>query len=332
MQLWLLQAEAKPVPDSAFATQVGHWFRAWELVSRDVYGIRQLYPVDFIFFDEQYVYTTSAVTVPAGKIIQGPRLMNHSYTWKKSAYTDSIRLPDGKQIEAGILSFAGTAETVKGLQKAFFVMPLPSFWAKAGMHSQELGLEKLVTGIFLHEFSHSQQVNGFGKQVTALEKTHWPGTELTDDIIQQLFEKDSVYKQRYEQENAFLYALAEKPSADNRLLKEALQAYRGRQQIFFSPNAEGLAATEDLFLTMEGLGQFSMYAWLTHPKGGAIPDATAIAGVRRGKKWWSQDEGLALFLVLSRLRSPAEWGGLFFGPKPVTVIQLLEEWQGRNRL
>ena len=65
--------------------------------------------------------------------------------------------------------------------------------------------------------------------------------------------------------------------------------------------------------TMEGLGQFTMYAWMIDPKGGRVLPQTALTGVRRGKKSWSQDEGLALFLVLNNLAKAEKWANLMFG-------------------
>lgn len=321
LQLWFISVRARPVTDTAFYKPVHDWFSAWELLSRDIYGIRQVRPVEFVFFDDQYIYSTSRISAPAGSALPGPRLMNLSMAWRKESYKDSITLPDGTRLGAGILSFAG----VDKHQQPFFVMPLPSFWKKAGVQSGELGTEKLVTGVFLHEFSHTQQVRGLGRQVTALEKKYWKGIDLSDDIIQQRFGSDSLYKTDFERETRMFYALAIGETTGVSQLWEAVSAYRHRQRKHFTNPADGLNITDDLFLTMEGLGQFSMYAWLVHPKGGATSESIALAGVRRGKKWWSQEEGLALFLALSRFRAPGCWGPRFFGRQPLTVIRLLEQ-------
>lgn len=323
-----LQAAARPVRDTVFGEPVQAWFKAWELLSRDIYGIQQARPVDFVFFDDQFVYSTSRISIPAGTPVKGPRLMNLVLNWKKAAYKDSIRLPDGSFVEAGILSFAGTT----GTMKPFFVMPLPSFWAQAGVQSQELGLGKLVTGVFLHEFSHTQQVKGLGRLVTDMEKKYWPGASINDDIIQHHFGEDSLYTQDYQRETGLFYTAAGASQPQPGLLQEAVSLYDKRQATYFTGLTEGLTAADDLFLTMEGLGQFSMYAWLVHPKGGALPEDQALAGVRRGKKWWSQEEGLALFLALSRFRSPASWGPRFFSPQPVTVIRLLRQLIRQDQL
>ncbi len=81
---------------------------------------------------------------------------------------------------------------------------------------------------------------------------------------------------------------------------------------------------DNFFLTMEGLGQYSMYLWLTHPKGGNIKKEIAIAGVRRNKKSWSQDEGFVLFLILDKLTKPSVWIKNMFGEKTKNVTSLID--------
>ena len=80
---------------------------------------------------------------------------------------------------------------------------------------------------------------------------------------------------------------------------------------------------DNLFLTMEGLGQYLIYVWLTHPNGGNIRKDVAIEGVRRKRKSWSQDEGFALFLILDQLLEPKKWVKQMFGNKVESIINLV---------
>jgi hypothetical protein len=68
-------------------------------------------------------------------------------------------------------------------------------------------------------------------------------------------------------------------------------------------------------------------AWLVHPEGGKVPLAVAVEGFRRNRKWWSQEEGLAMFLVLDRLSNP-DWAVDVFGEKPKYITDLLEQAAG----
>jgi len=78
---------------------------------------------------------------------------------------------------------------------------------------------------------------------------------------------------------------------------------------------------DNTFLMLEGTAQWIGYAWLVHPKGGNADPSQAILAMRRGK-WWSQEEGLALFLVLNRLLPG--WPKIAFGDQPIGAIDLLE--------
>lgn len=306
------------VEDPGFYNGLNKWFSAWELVSKDIYHLDSLSPVEFVFFDDRYVYSTSAITIPEGDFIKGPSLLGHEFVWKRAEYKDSLTLPDKSRVPIGLMSFA--AELTAEKAKSFFVMPLPQFWKRAGVSSKELGDENLYTGVFLHEFSHSQQMQNFGKGITALEKANDFGIEFSDDFIQHLFGKDSAYVRMFTNELDIVYKAAE----DSTLIRAGLDSLQSRHNKFFIGKYENLKEIDEFFLTMEGLGQYTMYAWLTHKNGGNIPVGLAIAGVRRGKKWWSQEEGFALFLVLERLSGPGNWAKQMFGNQTQSVVNLIQ--------
>ncbi|HLG40738.1 MAG TPA: hypothetical protein VI461_13760, partial [Chitinophagaceae bacterium] len=69
------------------------WFKAWDLVYKDVYVLKEIKPVDFVLFDETYVYTTSKITGKDGINIIGPNLSGKSLIWTKKAHNGKIRLP-----------------------------------------------------------------------------------------------------------------------------------------------------------------------------------------------------------------------------------------------
>lgn len=314
----------EPISDTQFYDGVSKWFSAWELVSKDIYHLDKLEPVEFVFFDSQFVYSTSAISVPEGEPVNGPSLLGHQFVWKRTLHKDSLTLPDSSRVPIGLMSFA--AELPGEKSKSFFVMPLPAFWQKAGVTSKELGDDNLFTGVFLHEFSHSQQMQNFGRKITTLEKANDFGTAFSDDIVQHLFSKDSVYTLFFEKElNTFYNAVNKKDSILKKfLVKAGIDALRYRHSNFFTGKFENLKEIDEFFLTMEGLGQYTMFAWLTHKQGANLPQDIAIAGVRRGKKWWSQEEGFALFLLLGQLSEPANWAKPMFGDGTESVIRLIE--------
>ncbi|HVZ56376.1 MAG TPA: hypothetical protein VG870_06930 [Chitinophagaceae bacterium] len=314
----------------AFFKDVSGFFKAWELVAAQQYGLRALRPVDFIFFDSLYVYSTSPITVPSGPAFRGPRLMGVSYLWRRSQHRGKITLPDHTVVPVGLMSFAG--QNPDDSTRSFFVMPLVDFWEKAGVTSQELGMTRLVTGVFVHEFSHSQQMQNFGREMSSLEKASQLEVEFTDDIVQNLYEKDTEYVALYNQENQFFYRAAAAPDATQleALTLSGLECMDRRHDKYFNDRAASLATIDAFFLTMEGLGQFSMYTWMVHPRGGNLPPALALSGVRRNGKWWSQEEGLGLFLVLNRLAPDRNWASPLFGTQTTSVVELIREQLARR--
>lgn len=306
---------------AAFYSATGNWFSAWRLVSKEIFQISNVRPVDFVLFDDKYVYSTSTTTIKKGKPVKGHDLLNLALKWKKELHNGKITLPDKTVIPVSLLSFAGEIPNQKG--KSFFVMPLPSYWAKSGTESKELGLKKLVTGVFVHEFSHSQQMQNFGNRITQFEKQNNFGVDFSDNVVQDLFDKDSSYQKVYSEEVHSFYRAVKKGTLNRALAKEGLRLMALRHNRYFNGAYSSLKDIDNFFLTMEGLGQYSMFLWLTHPKGGNIDQGIAVDGIRRKKKWWSQDEGFALFLILHRLTTPSTWVKEMFGYRTESVVRLL---------
>lgn len=113
---------------------------------------------------------------------------------------------------------------------------------------------------------------------------------------------------------------------DKFLIKDALRLMTQRREEYFKGRFSSLKEIDKLFLTMEGLGQYSMYLWLINPNGGNIEKSIAIQGVRRGGKWWSQDEGFVLFLIVDKLSKPSTWASNMFGCNTENVVDLIEKF------
>lgn len=303
--------------DSAFFNATNKWFAAWKLLCKDIYKIDKVRPVEFVFFDDNYVYSTSVNSIKKGTPVKGNNLMNLKLKWKKELHHDSLLLPDKSVVPVNIMSFAAE---IPNEGKSFFVMPLPGFWKQAGVTSKELGLENLITGVFIHEFSHSPQMQNFGKKMTEYEMQSNFSIEFSDDIVQHLFFKDTAYLKYYKKEVELFYGAAKNDTLDKDAVRKGFFIFKQRQTECFIGNYENLALIDDFFLTMEGLGQYSMYLWLIHPRGANIKKKIALEGVRRGGKWWSQDEGFALFLILDKLSAPENWVSNMFGDKTLESV------------
>lgn len=301
---------------------VDKWFVAWEFISTHKFELPQAAVPAILLYDDKFVYTTSAVSAPdSAAAFEGPALLGQPLSWKWGPHHGTLMIPDSQKVPVGLMSFAAADKN----KRAFFVMAAPSFWQTAGVTSKELGLEKLMTAVFLHEFAHTRQQQGMGVMVDSIEKRHpFQDPALSDDIVQHVFQQDSNYVRSFRAEVEKLYAAvaATDTQTVKRLTREGLALLRQRQATYFKKEQAVLKALDDIFLTMEGLGQFAGFYWLHHPKGANVPYDLAVEGMRRKRNQWSQEEGLALFLILDKLTVP-NWSKDVFGEHPKNIIELL---------
>ena len=236
--------------------------------------------------------------------------------WIAEPHSGSILIPDGNQIPAQVTSFAGKDETS---QTPFFVMALPSIWAAAKIPIS--GDLEGLTAVFLHEFSHTRQIDPLKSVFTAAEAVRKMPEDFSDDSLQKHFQSDPAYVAVMEKEMRLLFQAAAEPdnAAARKLAREALALIDARQKRWFAGDDAYWRNYDDLFLTMEGFGQWVAYAWLADPLGAGLgPDAYEKMS---GTRWWSQVEGLALFLVIDRF--VPNWPRRAFAEKPALGIDLL---------
>lgn len=232
-------------------------------------------------------------------------------------------MPNGQITPIEIMSFAASGK--RGSNQTFFVMGTPSFWIQNQIQSDELGNENLYTSIFLHEFAHSQQNKNFGKKLQEFENEINFEIELDDNLVQKQMDGNLEYNQVMKAEiNLFYNAFWEIDSVNSKKMsKKALSIYYARQTQYFIGTKERFKTYDDFFITMEGIGQYVAFIWLTNTKGANLDNETAVVGLRRNKKWWSQDEGLAMFLLFNK-QNTNDIGKLMFGTDVITINKCIE--------
>jgi hypothetical protein len=92
-----------------------------------------------------------------------------------------------------------------------------------------------------------------------------------------------------------------------------LERLRERRARWFTGANEKWRHLDDVFLTLEGVGQWVAWWWFTQPQGLQLDRALARRELRRDGRFWTQDEGLALFLVVDRLLPG--WQARTLGPQ-----------------
>lgn len=240
--------------------------------------------------------------------------------WDGAAHGETVTLPDGKTAPVGEMAFAAPSDGAG--HAGFFVMSLPSVWRAAGVTSS-LGLERLMDGVLLHEMMHTRQFYFVNPMLAGLTRRYNLPDDISDDSLQDAFKSNPAYVAAYEKERDLLFAAAAAPTnREARLLaRRALAAMRERRATWLAGEAVKWAALDDIFLDMEGLGQWTSYAWFAGKLGPRLAPAFVLPQVRRGGGYWTQDEGLALFLVVDRLLPG--WRRLAFAPRPALAESLL---------
>ena len=294
---------------------ISRWLGAWELTSREILKVPDVPAPNITFFDSACVYTTSSVSAGGVAPSSGPSLMGQKLPWRAVSHQGTITAPNAAQLPVGLMSFANSDKQTG----PYFVMAAPSVWAQSGFKSEPIP-------VFIHEFAHTRQMKSFFSILGPIDAT-WPyEEELDDDAVQTHFSSDSVYVAAYITERDLFYRAANAASTEEvrALAQEALDMMRARHAHWFVGDKAVFATLDSMWLSLEGSAQWAAHAWLAHPApaGGGLTKDAAVTKMLGKRRSWSQDESLAIFLVVDRLLPG--WPKLVFGEQPMGAVELLE--------
>ena len=284
---------------------------AWDQTSREITRIPRVNNITAVFFDADCAWSSDTA------------MNGGARAWTGRSFSDRVPLPNGELIPPGVTSFAMSDAKDN---RNFFVMSTPSIWRTAVKSQNGLGsLELLMTAVVLHEATHVAQMPTYGKRIEKLAAANKLPEDLNDDSIQQRFEGKAEFKESIGRETDLLLAAATTKDGATaaRLAREARAAMKARQQRWYTGTDIYLSEVEDLFLTLEGSAQWAAYQWLIHPRGGAVDPRAAFGSFGWRGKWWSQNQGFALFMALDRL-APGAWKRHAFGDGAKTGLEMLD--------
>lgn len=309
-----LSSPPSALPACALSAEDRVWVdrsvEAWRLSAREITGIQPAGAFSAIFFDAGCVLSSAnALTDEDGLGV----------TWTATPHTGTITMPDGEEMPAGVTSFATAAEG-----RSYFVMSTPSVWRAGGVRGDPITLEDMMTFVVLHEGSHVVQAPTYGGAIGALAEANGLPESFNDDSMQHRFGETPEFAASVARETELFLqaALAPDDATAIRLAREARTLMRARASRYFIGDDAYYADAEGIWLTFEGSGQWAGYKWLTHPQGGATdPDLARRAAMR--SRWWSQNQGLAIALVLDRI-GPPDWHRVAFGDGSRTLLEMLD--------
>lgn len=304
----------KPAPkacalSAADAAWLGQSLQAWRFASTQLIDTLAIKPVSVVIFDRSCALTS-----------QNALSAQSTPKWRAAKHRGSIALPDGQTMPAGVASFAGEARNAP-----FFAMSTPSLWRANEVPGDDIGLEKLMTAVWLHEASHVAQQPYMQEFGALAERLKLPET-FDDDSLQRQFRSNAAFSDSVARETDLLFeaAAAADPAAARQLAGEARELMRIRRATWYTGEQADFARIEDIWLTMEGAGQWLGYQWLTSANGGQMDASRMIEAFGRRGGWWSQTEGLALALVTDRL-SQGAWKKTVYGDGSANLLELLDQ-------
>jgi hypothetical protein len=231
-----------------------------------------------------------------------------------------VRLPDGTETAPD--PTAGARLRREG-KDTFFAMSTLSVWRAAYPEMGEADLQPFFLGVFSHEIVHTRQLVAVGEEIGRLVERYGIPPKMDDDVVENTFKKKRRYRRAYEAERDLLFqAVAEPdPARVRELAAEALRLAETRRGRWLSGRRAWLGEMEALFLAMEGVAEWCRFRLLAEDPAETRSDAELLALVRGKDNNWSQDQGLALFLLIDRL-APGWQAGVLEGTPASPFITL----------
>jgi hypothetical protein len=240
----------------------------------------------------------------------------------------AVTLPNGVRIPAGPHAAGSMFDAPE--PTPFYAMALLDIWrAELPPEKQTEHMDDDFLTIAQHELTHTLQLRGiFNAAREVGERLQVESLDLDDDRIQEIFEDDPEYVATFDEERALLFeaSLVADVVEKRRMVRRAVELARARQARWFVGEHAVHAELDGRFLAMEGLGEWVRYQLMTRGPVGALPRQTrdgALERLRGKKPYWSQDEGVAILLVLEQLL-PGFRDRLLADPLPDAFV-LLEE-------
>ncbi len=292
----------------------------WERVSREDLRIASTALPWIVLYDESCVWHLSTEASPGadGRPVQTTlRFGGAPVPVRALSHAGTFLLPNGSPQPVEVKA---STSLYRDSRAAFFVMAMPSVWQTRGVSAPTRA--EFLQGVFSHEMTHVRLLVPINRRVRELARKHDLIYPMNDDVVQWEFQRVPGFESAVNEERDRFYraALESDPAKRRHLTARALELVRRRHARYFTGSNAVYAEIESLFLTMEGVGQWAAYR-LTKARIGSETETLRL--VRDNRRFWSQDEGLALFLLIDAL--VPDWRARVFSDTPPSPFALLDE-------
>ncbi len=289
---------------------------SWEIVRTRQLRLPAAPPPVLIVFDRQCVYefapgAPGAIRLRAGADTLGGNGRPHRGT---------LDLPNGI---AHPIRAEALASLLPGDSTAFLAMALEDVWRADPRYRTEVeDWPSYLRRSFVHEMAHARQLAAWVPMLRIAGRRVGLA-DFDDDIIQQLFDTVPGFRASVLEETMMLYDAASSTSRTQQraLARQALAQMVARRARVYGGLDAPWARVEQMLLDMEGAAQ---WAALAHVGNTSRLGTEARRRLVRGSRvYWSQDQGLALYMVLDAL--VPGWQARMFSADPPSSLALLED-------
>jgi len=279
-----------------------------------------------IFYDSVTAWhiNPEVAQLPAHKKLKSSvRFMGIDYPLFQVSHKGKLWIPERDPMDVKTYSVA--AMPVSDNKKAYFISTVPSFFHTLAPPDQKVFLDLILKGMNMHELTHTRQLPFVISQILEAQKKYNMPENIDDNSIQRIFENNEAYKAFFSKEKAHLWKAAMTKNLDSckRELKIALELAAGRQRTFFVEENEGYKKLDDIFLALEGSAMWAQYKTTRkYAPQGQSPEQT-LHFLFQHLNSWSQEEGLALFLIIDKL--VPGWQAQFFSAELPSPFELLRK-------
>lgn len=308
----------------------------WAEVEAHILALDDADPPAMFFASKECVFTAHHPGgAPVGEVHPGdyPAVALSAHPWA------NLALPDGMALAPGIHSFAGVGDD----GRPYFVLSLMDFWSEHPRAGSMPDAADFIIGIGLHELAHTRQLPT-AKRALEAALADVEVDNINDDVVQSVMAGHAEYAALVRESiDAFWAAVGTEGGARVKKVREGLAAVKARRALLTGEQA-WLADVEPIFLNLEGVGEWVRTRVLLTAgerppdpafveaeaqftgwkKVRAMRDADVIKSVRdQTKRRWTQEEGLALMLLLDGMMP--SWRDRVFADPPGDLHALLAE-------
>jgi hypothetical protein len=291
----------------------------WEKVSREFLRTDPTPLPWIVLFDAACVWHLNPESNISGARVVDTALMfaGRAVPVRAVTHIGTFLLPNGVP---GEVEMKASTSLYRNGRAAFFAMAMPSLWRSRDVSAPTRA--EYLQGVFSHEMTHIRLLPSVNRRVKEIARQHDLPSPMNDDVIQLLFEGVSGFESAVNRERDLFYKAVLESSPDKRAqhAKRGLELARARRDRYFTGAQQPYAEIESLFLLLEGVGQWAAYR-LSHARNGS--EVQSIRLMRDDRRYWSQDEGLALFILIDALLPG--WQARVFTASPASPFEMLEQ-------